>query len=250
MFWKRKQKQDVTNFLNQLIDTAVIIPDTLLLSSEFPSEHDQAELLLVDFGVTHLLTLAPAEATSAPVHHRHIDIPAHAPDDLLLALPDACAFIRDALAAGGKVLVHSLLEARACTIVGAYLMTSRTISPEEAADVIQNALPLFDPTPNFIRYLELFQACKYKPTPHDPAIEAHGSCIAWGGAPTHSAPGLAGTLLNSNNAAKSGAFSDKDLITRTASVMSETGIDMGAFGVALAAIQEKASLAHTASATV
>ncbi|KAJ7494362.1 protein-tyrosine phosphatase-like protein [Mycena galericulata] len=156
--WKRKQKQDVTNFLNRIVDTAVIIPDTLLLSSEFPSEPDQAELLLVDFGVTHLLSLAPAEATSAPVNHLHIDIPAHAPDDLLLSLPDTCAFIREALAAGGKVLVHSLLEARACTVVGAYLMASRNVSPEAAAEVIRNALPLFDPTPNFTRYLELFQA--------------------------------------------------------------------------------------------
>ncbi|KAJ7145003.1 protein-tyrosine phosphatase-like protein [Mycena crocata] len=136
--WKRKQKQDVTNFLNQLIDTTVIIPDTLFLSSEFPSEHDQAELLLIDLNVTHLLSLAPAEVTTAPVHHRHIDVPAHAPDDLLLALPDTCAFIHDALAAGGKVLVHCLLEARACTVVAAYLMMSRNISSKAAADVIQD----------------------------------------------------------------------------------------------------------------
>ncbi|KAJ7491025.1 protein-tyrosine phosphatase-like protein [Mycena latifolia] len=241
--WKRKQKQDVTNFLNQLIDTAVIIPDTLLLSSEFPSEPDQAELLLIDLNVTHLLSFAPAEVISAPVHHHHFTIPAHAPDDLLLVLPEACAFIRDALAAGGKVLVHSLLEARACIVVGAYLMISRNISPEAAADVIQDALPLFDPTLNFTRALELFGTCNYKPSAGD--IAAHGGCVAWNKPPPplhpHSRPADAALNPATENAV--------DLITRTAaSVMSETGIDMGAFGDALATIQQKAGLVPAVTA--
>ncbi|KAJ7119003.1 protein-tyrosine phosphatase-like protein [Mycena epipterygia] len=227
--WKRKHKQHITNFLNQLIDTAAIIPDALLLSSEFPSERDQAELLLIDLDVTHLLSLAPAEEISAPVQRRHIDVPAHAPDELLLALPETCAFIHDALAGGGKVLVHSLLEARACIVVGAYLMSSRNISPGAAAQVIQDALPLFDPTPNFTRALAVFGACKYSPTLDHPAIAAHGAHF-----PDHS-------VLNPSPA----ALRNADLLTRTAtSVMSETGIDMLAFGDALAAIQHKADLVH------
>ncbi|KAJ6606140.1 protein-tyrosine phosphatase-like protein [Mycena vulgaris] len=238
MSWKRKQKQDVTNFLNQLIDTAVIIPDALLLSSEFPSEPDQADLLLIDLDVTHVLSLAPAELISAPVHQRHINIPSNGSDELLLALPDACAFIRDAVSTGGKVLVHSLLEARACIAVGAYLMISRNIPPETAAVVIQDALPLFHPTLNFTRTLTLFGACSYKPTLGD--IAANGGCVAWHG--THSGP-TDGTVSNV-------ALRNADLITRTATaVMSETGIDMCAFGDALAAIQHKAGLVHATAAT-
>ncbi|KAJ7778816.1 protein-tyrosine phosphatase-like protein [Mycena maculata] len=254
--WKRRHQQDCTNFLNQLIDTVVIIPDELLLSSEFPDDAYQAEILLAESGVTHLLSLSPAQTASVPmdVHHRRIDIPAHAPDDLLLALPDACAFICGALDSGGKVLVHSLLEARACTVVGAYpplnfrLVRKRTDVHFLAFFFGCPALPLFDATPNFTRYLKLFQACKYKPTSGDLALAAHGDCVAWGSASVHPRSQFTENSLNSH-ATKSEAFPDADLMTRTAaSVMSETGIDMLAFGNTLVTIQQNA-LAHTASTT-
>ncbi|KAJ7700790.1 protein-tyrosine phosphatase-like protein [Mycena rosella] len=246
--WKRKHKQDATNFLNRLIDTTVIIPEALFLSSDFPSEPDQVELLLIDLGVTHLLSFAPAEKVSppSPVHHRHINIPAHAPDELLLVLPDACSFIRDAVAAGGKVLVYSLLEARACIVAGAYLMRAQNISPESAAVLIQDALPLFDPTLNFTRALSLFGACNYKPSVG--AIATHGGCVAWHEPLPH--PHSRATDAVSNPAIVSNAaLRNPDLITSTAaSVMSETGIDMRAFGDALMVIQQKAGLVHAATA--
>ncbi|KAJ7041997.1 protein-tyrosine phosphatase-like protein [Mycena alexandri] len=245
--WKRRQKQDVTNFLNQLIDCAVIIPDTLLLCSEFPNDPDQAKLLLINLDVTHLLSLTPAEISSAPVQHRRIEISPDAPDALLLALPDACEFIRDAIATGGTVLVHSLLEVRTCTVAGAYLMTSRNISPKAAADIIQDALPLFDPTLNFTRALALFAACKHKPTSTHPAIFAHqdSESVGWRTSHQHLLPHSPHSVLK----APTTALCNVDAMTRTAaSVMSETGIDMRAFGDALAAIQRKATLAESATA--
>ncbi|KAJ6567146.1 protein-tyrosine phosphatase-like protein [Mycena capillaripes] len=242
--WKRKQKQDVTNFLNHLIDCTAIIPDTLLLSSEFPSEPDQAELLLVDLNITHVLSLAPAEVISVPnVRHHHIDVSPDTPDELLLVLPDACKFVRDAVAGGGTVLVHSLLEARACTVVGAYLMVSRSISPEVATGVIQKALPLFDPTSNFTRALGLFAACKHKPTSGHPAIAAHKACVSWDSALT-SRPSASALELQSE------VVHSADLLKRTAAaVMSESAIDMSAFGDALVAIQQKASMGKLTSVT-
>ncbi|KAF8191644.1 protein-tyrosine phosphatase-like protein [Mycena galopus ATCC 62051] len=241
--WKKKQKQDVTNFLNHLIDCVAIIPDTLMLCSEFPSEPDQVELLLLELGVTHFLSLAPAEVMSTPgVVHRHIDVPPDTPDELLVALPNVCGFIRDAVAGGGKVLVYSLLEARACTVVGAYLMVSRNVSPEAAADIIQNALPLFDPTSNFTRALSLFAACKYKPTLDHPAISAHRAAVVWGGL-------QASRGVDTQPSVQSTAVRNAELLTRTAAaIMSETSIDMGAFGDALAAIQRKANTVHSTAA--
>ncbi|KAJ6457060.1 protein-tyrosine phosphatase-like protein [Mycena vitilis] len=232
--WKRKQKQDVTTFLNYLSDCTAIIPDTLLLTSEYPSEPDQAELLLAEFNITHLLALGPAEVISAPsVHRRHIDVPPDSPTELLLALPDACGFIRDAIAGGGTVLVYSLLEARACTAVGAYLMVSRNISPKAAADTIQDALPLFYPTLNFTRALAMFAACKYKPTLDHPAMD------------TLTSRPPADVKLQA-----AAAVHGAELLTRTAAaVMSETGIDMSAFGDALIAIQQKSTMAPLTSAT-
>ncbi|KAJ7221508.1 protein-tyrosine phosphatase-like protein [Mycena pura] len=203
--WKRKRKQDVTNFLNYLIDTTVIIPDVLFLSSEFPSEPDKAELTLYEFNITHFLSLGPVEVTTVPVIHHRIDIPADAPDELLFALPDACTFIRDALANGGKVLVHSLLETRACTVVAAHLMTERNISSVAATKIIQDALPLFHPTRNFTRALSLFHESNFKPAigRGRPAISAH------------------------------------DTVVRAALGMSESDIDLRASNDTLAAIQQK-----------
>lgn len=110
--------------------------------------------MLYEFNITHFLSLGPVEVTSVPVIHHRIDIPPDAPDELLFALPDACTFIRDALANGGKVLVHSLLETRACTVVAAHrkrlisattelnqkltVMTERNISSVAATKVIQD----------------------------------------------------------------------------------------------------------------
>jgi dual specificity phosphatase 12 len=92
-----------------------------MLFSDFPCEPDQAELLLIDLGVTHLLSLSPATKITAPVQHRRdIDVVGRSADELLLVLPEACEFIQQATEAGGKVLVHSTLETRACTVVAAY----------------------------------------------------------------------------------------------------------------------------------
>ncbi|KAJ7611747.1 protein-tyrosine phosphatase-like protein [Roridomyces roridus] len=223
--WKRRQKQDVTNFLNRLFDTAPIVPRALFLSSVFPSEPDQAEVILAEFEITHVLSVSPAEAPTLPpyVRHLHLDVCHGEADPVLLALPEACAFLRDAFASGGRILVHSLLESRACTVVGAYLMSTRKICPTEATEVIRSALPLFDPTPNcnFTRHLKSFQACKYDPKHPSNSTSSSGHARAQ--------PPLA-------------APPDLLSMTRTAaSVMSDTGLDVGAFGAALAAIHQKAA---------
>ena len=104
----------------------------LLISSDFPSDCRQAVSLLLDMGVTHLLSLSPAEISSAVVSpvvkHHHLNISNQAPEALLLALPDACKFISDAINADGQVLVHCLVESRACTVVSAYRQLSLSLS--------------------------------------------------------------------------------------------------------------------------
>jgi dual specificity phosphatase 12 len=101
-----------------------------------------------------------------------------------------------------------------------------------------SALPLFEPTLNFTRALSMFAACKFNPTVDHPAMAAHK--VAAVGLPTFQPP----TNLQA-------AVQNAEVLTRTAAaIMSETGIDMSAFGDALAAIQQKASLAHSTSAAV
>ncbi|KAJ8698967.1 hypothetical protein PTI98_005614 [Pleurotus ostreatus] len=119
--WKRSQSRNVTNFLKTVVDTTPVIPEQLYLSSDFPKDPEQAEALLLDLGITHFLTLSPAEcATNIPsvkYHHKNIG---PSKDSLLLALPEICDFINEAITNDGEVLIYSVVESRACTAACAY----------------------------------------------------------------------------------------------------------------------------------
>jgi dual specificity phosphatase 12 len=95
------------------------------ISSEFPKDPEQGNLLLVDISITHFLTVSPSQTTSIAlksVKHRHINVSNSSQEALLLILPEACDFIRNALAGNGQVLVHCRAEMRACIIVAAHGM--------------------------------------------------------------------------------------------------------------------------------
>ncbi|EPQ58862.1 hypothetical protein GLOTRDRAFT_34445 [Gloeophyllum trabeum ATCC 11539] len=162
--WKRRQAQDVTSYLNAVHDTISIIPDKLYISSEFPDDATQAQSLLMDMGMTHVLTTYPGEIPPrlipSNVQHHHLDVSEARPESLLLSLPNACSFIRDAIAAGGQVLVYSSAEWKAAVIICAYrtylryqtarlkpesdvnllpsVMSSRRISPSQATSLLEN----------------------------------------------------------------------------------------------------------------
>lgn len=92
------------------------------LVSEFPTDSQQTLSLLPGLGITHLLSISPAETTPAiaPVaDHHHISID-DSVESMLLALPGICAYIRGALHSGGMVLVYSAVESRACVAACAY----------------------------------------------------------------------------------------------------------------------------------
>ncbi|KAG7447822.1 phosphatases II [Guyanagaster necrorhizus] len=220
--WKRRQHQNVTAFLNRMIDTTPIIPDQVFLSSEFPTDAKQAEWLILELGVTHVLSLAPATMPDLPstVGHRHFSVHGENRADLLVTLPDCCRFIRDAVADNGVVLVHSIMESRACIVVGAYLMYLRNLTPKQVSSCIQEALPLFSPSPNFTRHLELFESCRYAPSLEHPLVEE------WTRGEV-SRPGLkTAGIMNS----------------LSASVLSETAVDVDAFGETLTNIASKQRL--------
>lgn len=50
-------------------------------------------------------------------------------------------------------------------------MKQRNLAPDEAYSTIEDALPLFNPTVNFCRNLELFEACGYQPTRDHPVVQ-------------------------------------------------------------------------------
>ncbi|KAG1836007.1 protein-tyrosine phosphatase-like protein [Suillus subalutaceus] len=173
--WKRRQKREVSKYLDLIADTVPVIPDQLYLSSDFPGDPDATESLLLDLGMTHVLSISSAQLPKPDLplfNHCFIDIPNNGREALLLELPTACKFIGDAITGGGQVLVQCRVELRACIVVCAYFMFSRHVSPRQALVLLESALPLYNPTDNFYRHLDLFAACNYVPTPNNPLVQA------------------------------------------------------------------------------
>ena len=139
--WKRRQKREVTKYLNLLTDCIPVVPDQLyltrfvcliselrmfdrIIASEFPGDADAAESLLLDLGTTYLLSISSAQLPKPTLpstfQHCFVDVPNNAREALLLELPYVCKFIGDAIARGGRVLVQCRVELRACIVVCAY----------------------------------------------------------------------------------------------------------------------------------
>ncbi|KIM38742.1 hypothetical protein M413DRAFT_241482 [Hebeloma cylindrosporum] len=203
-----------------MVDTVSIVPDKLLLSSNFPTDPAQAQSLLLDLRVTHFVTISPADipsAAGAVVPHRHFVVDKTSPESLLLALPAICSYIYEALKGDGLVFVHSSRESHACAAVCAYpVMATKRCSASDVLDVIERALPLFHRTQSLSHTLELYQACGYLPTSTHPAVKE---------------------LKNPSNA---GTRTVHDLGKTANTILSETAFDLGAFSDALNSIQTDA----------
>jgi len=171
--WKRRHRQDVTSFLNCLSDTTVIIPEKLCLSSDFPTDPERAAYLVSYLGLTHCISLSPSAAfpTNIGLKLNHIEIPQSNKAGLLLALPAICKNIQDALDNRGRILVHCVTESTAAIIACAYLMWSRRSSYTQAYKTLHDALPLFNPTDNFTKLLELYAACNCSPSCDHAALQ-------------------------------------------------------------------------------
>ncbi|KAH9965764.1 protein-tyrosine phosphatase-like protein [Russula dissimulans] len=120
--WKRRHRQDVTAFLNSLSDQTIIIPERLSLSSDFPTDSEQAACLVTYLGLTHCLSLSPSATfpNNIGLTYNHIEIPQSNKMALLLALPSICRYIQDALDNRGRILVHCLTETTAAIVACAY----------------------------------------------------------------------------------------------------------------------------------
>ncbi|KAJ3857924.1 protein-tyrosine phosphatase-like protein [Lentinula lateritia] len=225
--WKRRQEQDVTVFLNQMIDTIPIIRHQLYLSRHFPDDVEQTQSLLFEFGITHLLSISPSTPIPSPttlVQHHHISDSQQERDTILLALPEACRFIEQAIADGGVVLVYSEIESKAVLASYGYLMCSRGLSLEQVYQQLTEALPLFNRTSNFTKQLELFNTCSFAPTSDHPLVKEwlnSGASSGW----------------NSRRGSSNSSDVAAALSATALNVLSDTGIDCKAFGETLHKLQ-------------
>jgi dual specificity phosphatase 12 len=176
--------------LNSVSDTTVIVPEKLSLSSDFPADPERAANLVSYLGLTHCISLSPSATfpSNIGLTHNHIEIPQTNKASLLLALPAICKNIQDVLDNRGRILVHCLTESTAAIIACAYLMWSRQSSYKQAYRTLHDgisrchcrldtflmiypALPLFNPTDNFTKLLELYAACNCSPSSDHPALQ-------------------------------------------------------------------------------
>ncbi|TFK23533.1 phosphatases II [Coprinopsis marcescibilis] len=166
--WKRKHVQDVTCYLNRLEDIAAIVPDRLMLMSEFPEDRQQGHSLLMNIGITHLVTLSPVDMSCVPCEYgkttHHVEVSEQDPDSVLDFLPDAVGFMARAIAQDGRVLIFSENEPRACIAACAYLIATRKISSSEALSIIEKELLLFSPPQNWLERLKKLDEKSYRET--------------------------------------------------------------------------------------
>ncbi|KAF8998778.1 hypothetical protein BDQ17DRAFT_1361597 [Cyathus striatus] len=209
--WRRRHKRDVGRFLGCVGDVAQVKLKSggeVFFTSEFPAETYASSTLLITLGITHLLTLSPSSLSttlsslSTNVSHKHLNISNTDRASLLLSLPEAAGWVAGAVKEGGVVLVHCLAESRGVAAVCAAVMQMGGLSVEDAFGVVDQALPLFNPTSTFHRTLELFQLTSHNPTPTHPLVRAwlaEEGWDAWSRASYDSKSGFGGASRRGSN---------------------------------------------------
>lgn len=107
-------------------------------------------------GITHVLSLLDRGMDPPDgVVHKLIKLADHQDEDLLPVMLVALPFVRDALAQGGRVLVHcDRGQSRSASVVAAYFMHSRgDVSVDEALATVAKQRPCVRPNRGFLRQL-------------------------------------------------------------------------------------------------
>jgi len=93
-------------------------------NSDFTGDLEEAQWLLHDMGVSHVVSASSSVLQTAKEKfpsHRYFDIPDdNNMDALMVVLRRICDFLHTAIRNGGRVLVYCSSESRASVIVCAY----------------------------------------------------------------------------------------------------------------------------------
>jgi len=104
-------------------------------------------------GITHILQMVGRQHHAGHLSYHRCFLPDRegAGPQLLAALPEACQFIREALAGGGKVLLHCRagMSRSPCLLMG-YLIAERGMSLREAFLLIASHRPAIKPNLTFL----------------------------------------------------------------------------------------------------
>ncbi|KAF5390534.1 hypothetical protein D9757_002622 [Collybiopsis confluens] len=133
---------------------------------------------LAERRITHILSvctdLIPAEHPASGIRHMRIPIEDVDYADLLIHLPSAVAFIKDALRNGGIVLVHGMEgRSRSAAVIAAYFMYTRRVNATQALELVRQCREQTWVNPGFQEQLVLYELCQYAPSPTD------GIYVSW-----------------------------------------------------------------------
>jgi len=123
-------------------------------------------------GITHILTVAGGFDPLHPkdFNYKLVKIEDKTTEDLMFYFPECIEFIENALAAGGKILVHCIAgKSRSVSVVLAYMMKCRSFNLEDALNhIMERRKVVIKEDINFLGQLELFQEfkCKLEITQH------------------------------------------------------------------------------------
>lgn len=96
-------------------------------------------------GITHIIQVTDINTPRFPGEfmYKLICVPDMDETNLIKHFPDTFTFISEAIAKGGKVLIHCQAGAsRSVTVVCAYLMKTQNISAADALLLVQSLRPI------------------------------------------------------------------------------------------------------------
>jgi len=136
-------------------DAQEIVPNLYL--GDVYAAHNTRELKKRN--ITHIVTCTVGVVPPFPdsFQYKHLKILDCAAENIHEHFGETSAFIGDAIADGGKVLVHCIRGvSRSATIVSAYLMTAFKMSHIEAVEKVRLKRPIARPNYGFMAQLEMY----------------------------------------------------------------------------------------------
>ncbi|KAJ1785866.1 tyrosine protein phosphatase yvh1 [Coemansia sp. RSA 2399] len=148
-----------------LLNTMDKITDGLYVGSSM-AEVDEAKLK--ECGVTHILSVASHYVPSHPKDfvYKLVSIDDLPEENIIQYFPECNAFISDALAKGGCVLVHCMAgQSRSAAVAAAYLMQKNKQTAEQALATLKEKRRQISPNEGFVDQLQLFYDVDYDVSP-------------------------------------------------------------------------------------
>jgi protein-tyrosine phosphatase len=126
---------------------------------------EEKRLQLLNHGITHVVNCT--KEFECPFQKDFEYLHLLATDDthqlMIQFWPAACTFVEDALAKGGRVLVHCAGgHSRSGSTVVSYLMKSRGLSMSDALELAQERRPSIKPNPGFQEQLQVWHQLGYE----------------------------------------------------------------------------------------